>query len=441
MTQPSSAIPRSTHEGISSELNLFSDSVTQYTIESESRVYCRPASNPTIDSVNEINYYGSDDLYPDLQESDIEFIFKVVKADGTALLDADANKVAPRCGAASFFKSIEMDINGQALPGLGDLTSYKAYIGNLCSYSKDTLDRRGEIEGWCYDDPAAMDDNNGANDPMKTRYKWIAKSRECQMIFRPPLEIFQSERLLVNGVNFRLKCYFNNQAFMLASADSTSYKVVPIALHLRVRVKELSPDLRAAYIKTRQIENAKYPISRLSTRQVVISKNVQVQTIPNLVSGALPDVVYIAFVKDKALAGDATLNPFNFVHADVQSVTLLVNNRNIPDYPYTSKWGDEDYRIGAEYMDFLEAIGCKNTDKMIAITPHMYRKGYTIFAYKISSVNTVNGVLNSTKTGSIHVRITFSRPPNDNYSMIAFIQSPGQIEITKDNNVIVKDHV
>ena len=55
---------------------------------------------------------------------------------------------------------------------------------------------------------------------------------------------------------------------------------------------------------------------------------------------AIPSKIVIGFVKQKAVNGDYTANPFNFQHFSLTDLTLYVNENSVPGRPLKMEFGD-----------------------------------------------------------------------------------------------------
>jgi hypothetical protein len=431
---PTGATPDESPEGISSELDLFSKPLVQRAIETEALIPFYPTTLDK-DSVIDVNVKGCAS-HLDCNSSSIQVCYKVVKADGTDMDAGDDNKVAPRCGIASMFRNIEMEINGQQMPGMGTHYPIRAYMSNLLSYSKQTLKARGELEGWLTDDSSHMDAfkaDDGTS--FKERAAWVNRSKVVETWHRPVLEIFHQPKLLVPHTDIRLKFYVNSDKFFLATEDNNKYKFVITKLVLWMRRKIISSDVEKAHLEMRVSQRVHYPINRVHTKHITVVKGQTAQGIDNVVLGTLPDTLFLCLIEDDAMTGNHKKNPYNFKHFNLNRIVLLVNGDQYPQIAYNPDW--DNNQCGRPFHDLLDAVGCIDTDKSCGVTLPMFKKGFTIFAFKIAPINPAFGVQSPMKVGNCRLEMEFSKPTDVNINAMVLWHSPGSVEIDQTNNVIV----
>ena len=68
----------------------------------------------------------------------------------------------------------------------------------------------------------------------------------------------------------------------------------------------------------------------MQTKKLQIPQGANSFNFSNFFTGQLPDRVLVGLVRDDAVAGSFSLNPFNFENYDVNSICLNVNGEQVP---------------------------------------------------------------------------------------------------------------
>jgi len=80
---------------------------------------------------------------------------------------------------------------------------------------------------------------------------------------------------------------------------------------------------------------AHYPLTHTQTKTFRARSGAQQVSIDNLFLGPIPERILIAFVKNTALVGSASTNPFRFHNYDITNIVLFVNGVLNPSEPLT----------------------------------------------------------------------------------------------------------
>jgi hypothetical protein len=122
--------------------------------------------------------------------------------------------------------------------------------------------------------------------------------------------------MLINGVDMNIKLTGAPEAFYLLSAlDDTKLRIKILDATLFVTQVEINPPLLLANANVLGMKReAHYPVTHTQIKTVTAISEVQQVSINNAFFGPIPERLFKGFVKNSALVGSATTNPFHFHH-------------------------------------------------------------------------------------------------------------------------------
>lgn len=250
--------------------------------------------------------------YLDLKNSQLYVKLKVSKIDGTALA---GEKVGPaNLFLQSLFSSTEVSLQNKVSITC-NYNPYKAYIHTLLNYGQDAFSSQIQSQGWIMDDSesSGVSDPSGLNSGLFMGARWIAASGVLELQGPIVHDLFSLERFLLNQVDVKIKLYRSPDTFALLVADkSTEFKIEIEDIHILARKIRVTSGVLFGHSKMLEQGNALYPYIKVECRSQSIATGSTSFNWENLFQGKRPNKVIIGFVKNKALNGDHTMNPFNF---------------------------------------------------------------------------------------------------------------------------------
>ena len=145
------------------------------------------------------------------------------------------------------------------------------------------------------DTPGKMDavnpvaDDADANTGLKVRYALTKQSGTLDMIDPTHSDIFFQDRLILNGVNLKLKLNRAKNSFCLvSSAGGANHKVVITEDFLYARKVQVAPSIALGHAGALKQVTAKYPIRRVDCKVISIPGGFSSFTPDNLFPGSYP---------------------------------------------------------------------------------------------------------------------------------------------------------
>jgi len=423
---------------LKSELELFTSPNVQVAVQDGFWTEYHPLASLGDSSPIEFVVTGSQEALLDLTQSYLHVKAKVTNADGTNIA-ADA-KVAPvNLALHSMFSQCDCFLNGKQVAAADNSYSYRAYIESLLSFGSDA--KEGHLSGalWHADtpstfnviDPAAASKNHGFN----SRQTFTAQSKLLDLYGRVHSDIFHQDRLLLTGVDLRLKLSRSKDAFVLMGAQADTYRLVVTHASLFVRKVRPAPSVLLAHNQTLSRTNAKYPLQRCEVKTFTIPKDSLQGNLDNVVLGSLPSMCLIGLVSNKAYNGAYNENPFRFHHYNVNHLCLHVDGRQVPSSALRPDFTNNLFV--RSYVSLFQSIGKLSQDEGPALPYSHYSKGYTLYGFDLSSdLSSSQSHFNLVKQGNIRIDIRFKEPLPETVNLVLYLIYQTVLEIDKSRTVI-----
>ena len=425
-----------------SALDLFEPQPLQTSVEFGEWVEFKPLSAISDGSPLEFLVRG-DNFYLDLCNSYLRVKLKVLAQDGGDLDEAgaDSNVVPTNLLLHSLFSEVDVYLNSVQLNTPSGAYPYLAYLQTLLTYSPTVKDTQMEAAMF-YKDTANHFDKitGGENVGMVARKNRIKKSKEVELIGRIHSDIFLQPKYLLSYVDLRLKLIRNKQAFLLLTPKvdgvQTEYKIEILDAGLVMRKVKISPVISLAHAKVLEKANAIYPITKNVIRVFHAATGSYSLQEDNLFLPRIPNKIIIGMVRSEAFNGSFALNPFQFLHLDLNFLSLYHQGQQIP-----AKGLQPNFREGrytTEYMTLFNATNTAWQNESCGLTLEDYGGGYTLYCFDLTpTLVHPSSVLELQKSGPIRLEARFTHPLPFPINVVVYGQFDGQVEITKSRQVVL----
>jgi hypothetical protein len=178
-----------------------------------------PADNPT---QLEFNFSGHSDYYIDLNSVHLLLRVKLVKTDGSDLSSTEQNTLG--CVNKllhSMFSSLSVSLNGKPFTLHETNYHYKTYLKKLLNYGSDASCTHLVSNLWYMDSSGELKPNNG----YTTRLQYLGNSQTVELYSRLHADLFNSDRMLINGVDMNIKLTRTSEAFFVGPFDNTKVRI------------------------------------------------------------------------------------------------------------------------------------------------------------------------------------------------------------------------
>ena len=290
-------------------------------------------------------------------------------------------------------------------------------------FYKDTPGKMNAIN------PVADDDD--ANMGLKARYAFTKLSNTVDMIGPIHSDLFFQDRLILNGVNLRLKLNRAKNSFCLvSSAGGANHKVVITQAILYVRKVKVAPAISLGHVAALKQATAKYPIRRVDCKVLSIPGGFPTFTPHNIFLGQIPKRIVLGLVDTEAYNGSYRTNRFDFEHHDLTQVGVFVDGEQIPRKPLFLKFdeaGGQNFIAG--FQTLFSGIGKLSQDTGNQVTRSDYSQGYTLFAFDLTPDHCPGEHFDLIKQGNLRVELHFAQPLANTVNLIIYAEFQNVIEI------------
>jgi len=321
---------------MNSELDIFKVPPTQTSIESSSFLHYKHTA-PLLESTSlEFTLPPSNDYYLDLAHTMLHVVVEIKPNDKN-----DENlKVKPVNNFLhSLLSQVDVFSNNKLVTPSSNCYAYRSYIETLLNYGSIAKSSH-LISGLWFDDDfrninaatnAAADQRNAG---LVKRQSFILSATPLDMIDHLHCDIFNQDKMLINGVEMRLRLVRSKDEFCLMDAsDDGKFKVHITDATLLVRRVKVSPGVLLAHANGLAKSTAKYPLTRVEMKTFTLQAGIMSGSIDNCFLGQLPERLFIGFVDNKAFIGDLSSNPFDFENFKINYLSLNIDGVQISSKP------------------------------------------------------------------------------------------------------------
>ncbi|XP_038265948.1 uncharacterized protein F54H12.2-like [Dermochelys coriacea] len=399
-----------------SKLDLFQIAATQVSIEKSIYIDVPPLAAVMESAPIDFFIAGNGIDYMDLNNTLLYLCCKIVKGDGTEL-DRDAEVGLANYPRASIFSQLVITLGDCLICQSNNCYPYRAFIESVLSYSNDTLAMQFSA-GLFYKDTARQHKEtelDGGNLGFVRQAKLMAHSRMVELLDHLHSDLFFQEKLLLNGVEVKIKLTRSKDVFCLMGSAAKGFKLHTVSASLFVKKVRVFPSVRLGHAEALLTANAKYPMDHVGMKVLSIPVGSRVSNQENL-------LLVLGFVDNDAFSRSCAKNPFHFKLYNINFVALYVDGEQIPTKPL-----QPDFKAGRcvrEYMNLVQTAGKHMQDHSLLIYHEEFAQGYTLFAFDLI------------KTRNLRTEIRFGKALTVSINMIVYGVFDNVIEINQRRNVL-----
>ena len=422
-------------ECLKTELDLFRAPMTQTSIEHSYYIEVPPLTALTETSPIEFHVAASNDDYLDLNNTYLFSRVKITRANGANLLPADDVGFI-NYPANTIFSQLDITLGDRLISTSSSTYPYRCILECLMNYGKNALDRQFGNGLFVMDTAGHMNETAtaGGNAGLRIRAEYTGNSRIVELVSPIHGDIFFQDRLILNGVDLKLKFTRAKNEFCLMYGGQEEFKLHIESASLFVKKVCVAPPIRLAHAKALMHSNALYPVQRATIKTFSINAGTRVASFDHAILGKLPTHIVLALVNDIAFNGAATLNPFHFHHYDIEFLCLYIDGVQLPAKPYQSRLTNGG---GArELVNMYQSSGNFLKDVGMAIGRQQFINGYTLYCFNLNADEAVGGHMSLAKTGNARIELRFSRALPHTVNLVCYSVEDSVIEISSRRQVL-----
>ena len=350
----------------------------------------------------------------------------------------------------SLFSQVEIAFNNVGFETSNDTYPYKSYIIDLLNSTAGAKNSLLQSQGF-YPDAAGqfdslklptetIDDNkrvilDGTNSGFLARRDlFINDDGVAEFIGNLNLDIFKTNRYLLNNVEMRVKLTRSSNDFALLHAKTEKYVINIDHIEMRVRKCRIDNEIINAHNLVLEGANAKYPIRRTVVKPFTIAPGLPSIVIDNINQGVLPIRVVLGFVESESYNGLAEKNPFDFQHFNIKKLVLKISGQEVVYYNSLHL----DFAKG-QYLNAYNTL-FQNIDGPTAslgnqISRKDYPKGNALFAFDLTADLDSSDTFHMLKSGNLQIQIEWAKTTEKAITLLVFMEYDNLVEITKNRSV------
>ena len=316
----------------------------------------------------------------DLRRTLLHVEARIMRPDDTVLKTTDV--VLPvNLSLHSFFSQVDVELQ-QQLVCSNQHYGYKATIETLLDQNAEALNTHLRSQGFVKDTADAMEpaaDVRGSK-AFAIRFAMFGASKKVDLEGPLLADIFQQDRMLLNGVELNIKLWPARDRFTLLSAsEELDFKIVLDEVYLKVCKVTPTNAIMFAMSETLKEKQALYPFVRTEVRAFHLQTGQYNFHLEDLYQQNVPSEMIVCMVDAEAYHGTFLKNPYNFQTFDLSQLALYVDDESVPCKPLKMNFEKNIY-VQA-YNTLFENPGEKNP---CSITREEFDSGYAIFRFRLT---------------------------------------------------------
>ena len=272
------------------------------------------------------------------------------------------------------------------------------------------------------------------NTGLGTRSEWTKMSKTVELQSRIRSDLFNQEKLILNGVDLTMKLHRHKPEFRLLSADTApAYKITILDAIFYVKKIELTPSVFSTINTVLNDKNAQYAITRTTPKIFTVRRGQQSQHIDNTFLGEIPKRIAVCMMDNDSYNGSYKKNAFNFQHHNLTQIGISVNGEEVPFKPLKLNF-DKKLFVTA-YNTLFSGAGKLHGNSGSIIKREDYSEGYTIIVPDLTPLEFGDN-FDLKEEGTLSIDLVFKSPLAATISVLVYAEYDNVIEIDSNRNVI-----
>ncbi|GFX77164.1 uncharacterized protein F54H12.2 [Trichonephila clavipes] len=414
-----------------SELELFGSEKIQLAIDNSSFVEIHPIASISDSNTIEFQITGLGDGYFDLSHVLLNIQAKILKADGTAFVEAD------KCGPINYllntmFSECHISLNDRQISSESNY-AYKTYIQSKLFHSESSQKNFLRAGMFYKNTPGEFDDVDlttaGKNLGLKQRYERVKEGKIFDMCGILHIDLGTQPRLLISGTTVRVHLLKAKDNFSLL-AKTGAFRLQIENISLFIRKCDISSSIVIAHEKALEQALVQISFTRIETKTFTLSSGLKSVIIPNAMNGILPSRMVFGLISNSAFNGDFKLNPFNLKNYNLSYISLSENEVQIPMSAYTPSYKNNLY--SRNYLSLFTDLAQHNTN----ITLEQYKNNTCLYVFDLTQDYSDSDLFNNiARSGDISIYLKFDEVLPETVTLLVYMEMQSLIEIDKSRNI------
>ena len=417
-----------------SALCIFDKLHTQTDIIKSSVTDYFPITSISSNGPIEFHIPGNTEDYVDVNDMYLHMKLKVLKADGTDIVDADDKVGLINLPIASLFQDVSLTVGEVQIEGGQQSYPYLAYFNTVMQFHPAAQKSHMQVMGWTKDEAGKFEDET--NKGFVHRQKWTEGSKVCEFYGPLYLDFTRQSRYLISQTDMRIRLIPSKPEFaLMAFGRVKDFKVQIESISLHVRRMVLNPSVINGHNVGLNKHNALYPIHHSELVNFTIPAGQKSYVKDRLFPLQAPKLLMIGMVENEAYNGDVMKNPFHFQHFGLNKIALYREGESIPGRPFTPDFDAGHY--SRSYANTMQTFHYFNSDDTNGLSYYDFAHGYMIYAYDLTADNDVSAPYRQANiTNNLRLELSFKANLRKAVNVLLFAVFDSYVEITKLRDVL-----
>lgn len=407
------------------KMSIFEPPPTDTAIQVREWIEFRPVNQLGEDAAIEFHVPPQSTGYMDLKLCRLNVKIKITKADETSVTRDDVVSLI-NLPLHGMFSQIECQLQQKSVSDVGTNYPYKAYIDTLMTtdeskhvfnssqlFIKDTSGQ--------FDSPDAK---TGPNLGLFERWTYTRDGGLLDLEGALILDVFQQDRLILNGVSLDLKLWPSRNSFRLMSDSlEPNEKLKIVDATLKMCIQKPNPALTMAHTRELEEATAIYPYMTSTIKIASIAEGEFSFSADNMFQGEVPSQLILGLVSSSAYSGNYKRSPFNFQHYDCNFVAMYVDGQSLPAKPLQPQFSE------GNYLNAFQTL--QNVGSNIWINRNEYAAGYTLYVLDINPCVDFN----VKRRAHCRLELRFAKALPESVTLIMYGKFPEILRIDQSRSV------
>ena len=418
-------------------LDLFKPLPVDTSVFKSEYVTYRPVSQITKGSPITFTIPPTSSAYKDLKRTLLHVKCRILK-DGKPV--TAENKVAlANLSLHSIFRQVDVSFQQNVITtSVGLNYGYKSILDSILYYTEEPKESHMGSAMYFRDDAEGINDPNpdlGKNLGLAQRWEYTKNGQVVDMEGSMFVDIFQQNKLLVNGVQVDVKLFPSMDKFALISGEEDAiYTVEIVESALKVCQVTVNPALILAHAQLFKTQKAVYNYSRSEIRTFNIAPGSQVFSTDDIFSGKIPSRLIVGIVDAEGYSGSYKKNPYAFEHHDCNFMGFYVDGHATPHEEFSMDYKNNLYIT--PYLSLFTGIDRHNNVFGNEISREEYKSGYCLYIFNVDGRKDQEFV-KLTKRGHTRLSIRLATPSARTLTVVVYAQHPAVLEVDESRNILL----
>ncbi|XP_021959927.1 uncharacterized protein F54H12.2-like [Folsomia candida] len=396
-------------------------------IRSETDLFSEPGYDLTLSSSNRVDYHP----ITNIQDRSTPLTF-IIQGNDLQYIDFSETQLYIRCKIVD----ITILLNDVQITPPSTLYPYKAFMETFLSFGKDYTKTQAQAALYSKEIEPTTDDAG-----------WISReslshnSKVFEMCGKLRCDIFNQNRYLIPGVDVKIVLNRSPDNFCLLGKTPTAGSTLDqaqvhiVEAKLVVQKHTLFPSITLIHLKLLDKgQPACYPMRRGDIKSFSLSAGTLQYTNESLITGLLPERLAIGIVSSKAVHGNYLENPFNFIQADISSISVTVNSEQVTSQTFELDFNNK--KSIEAYFSVFSGLGLSNIDAGIDLTFETFKNGKTIYIFDLRHQHDGFAI---PRHGSVKIEIKLRQAITSALTVICHCDYQSVLYIDKNRDAYFKD--